>query len=122
VPNQIQVLVGATGNIEFTRVLRDMRWGRMWTNRLPRPYPGEPWGLDNGAYGAWKNGTPWNGDTFLHMVDRCQGLHKPYVSVLPDIVGGGIWRFRMGRRLRMYDRPSPAATLSRDSSWEELMC
>lgn len=54
-------------------------------------YSGEPFGVDNGAFPAWQNDTPWPEKAFLKMIDRVMVLgRQPYLCVLPDIVGGGL--------------------------------
>ena len=47
--------------------------------------------LDNGAFGAWKNGDEWDDKLFYKIVDRlCLDGINPYFVVIPDIVCGGL--------------------------------
>jgi hypothetical protein len=85
------VLVGETEDPRHLRVLRELGWGRMFVNRTPKPYPGERWGLDNGAYRDWLRGVPFDGDHFLRRVERAMKAGTPYLAVAPDLVAGG-WR------------------------------
>lgn len=57
--------------------------------RVPRWETGDPapFMLDNGAWGAFASGRPWNGDHFLRAVDVL-GAHVDAI-VAPDIVCGG---------------------------------
>jgi len=87
----MRVLVGeGTGGV--SSLLKELGWGRMWIARTRNiyTYPGEPWGLDNGAYGDWINGRAFDEEAWLKVVDKAQAVpEKPYLAVLPDIVGGG---------------------------------
>jgi hypothetical protein len=47
-----------------------------------------PFALDNGAWGAFSRGEPWNEGAFLRALDVC-GPTADWV-VLPDIVAGGL--------------------------------
>lgn len=55
----------------------------------PMPRDGEPWALDNGAFGAWKNGRTWSESAFAASLDHAQKVHSPLFAVLPDEVGDG---------------------------------
>lgn len=83
------VLVGETGDPRHLRVLRELGWGRMYVSRTPRPYPGEPWGFDNGAFRDWLAGREFDGDRFLRRVERAMKAGMPYLAVAPDLVAGG---------------------------------
>jgi hypothetical protein len=50
-----------------------------------------PWAFDNGAFGAWKAGRPFDADAFLRALDRiaADNLHPDFI-VAPDIVAGGL--------------------------------
>lgn len=87
----MKVMVGE-GSVGFTTLLERLGWGRMWIARTRNiyTYPGEPWGLDNGAYGDWTRGESFQSDAFLAVLDKAQAVAEPpYLAVLPDIVGGG---------------------------------
>jgi hypothetical protein len=45
-----------------------------------------PYALDNGAYGAWKNGTPWDEGSFMELLERARKSHFPLWVVVPDVV------------------------------------
>jgi hypothetical protein len=51
------------------------------------PYPWLPYALDNGAFPAWTNGTPWDADAFLRILDRAAAAAQPPIWVAaPDVV------------------------------------
>ena len=83
-------LTGSTGSREIIRFLIENRWGRIWIDRLPLPYKGEPWGFDNGAFTDWLKGKAFDGDLFLKRLNRAYGVGVPYLAVVPDIVAGGL--------------------------------
>lgn len=60
----------------------------MWTDK-PKPYPGELWGFDNGAFAAWKKGLPFPEEEYRKRLQIALGVGIPYLAVVPDIVGGG---------------------------------
>ena len=54
------------------------------------PFPGEPWGFDNGAFGFWTRGNRFEEDVFQRRFERGYATgNRPYLAVAPDIVGGG---------------------------------
>ena len=72
-------------------------WGRMWIarDRNIYTYPGEPWGLDNGAFRDWKEGIPFDGDLFLRVIEKAKKHPEPYLAVIPDKPGDGPETIRM---------------------------
>jgi len=99
------VLLGDTRQHELVRMLEERGWGRMWVDRRPEPYPGEPWGFDNGAFSDWTAGRPFDADAFERRLERARRTETaPYMAVLPDLVAGGLrsldfslsWRERIG--------------------------
>ena len=77
----------------WSELLQELGWGRMWIARTRNiyTYPGEPWGLDNGAFMDWRRGVSFDEDAWLNVLERAQAVpEKPYLAVLPDIVGGGL--------------------------------
>lgn len=47
--------------------------------------------VDNGAFGCFKSGKPFNSELFLMNVDRVNKLNlSPLFIVCPDIVAGGL--------------------------------
>lgn len=84
-------MVGDTRGARVTRRLRALGWGRVWDatrGRSVQRYEGERWGLDNGAFGAWRRGEEWDGGAFLEGVDRCLETAGalPMWGALPDVV------------------------------------
>lgn len=69
--------------------LRDAGWGMLLApgSRPPRPYPGMPWCLDNGAWTAHTQGTPWDDAGFRRLVSEW-GVGADWIAA-PDIVMGG---------------------------------
>ena len=65
-------------------------WGRMYMDRTPQPFPGEPWAWDNGAYQAYLRGETLNIDQWKKRTALAVGAPTPYLAVLPDIVAGGL--------------------------------
>lgn len=68
--------------------------------RGPRTlYEGEEWAFDNGAFPWWKEGKPFDENTFQRRLEKCYNIlpYPPYLAVLPDIVAGGdaSWDFSM---------------------------
>jgi len=51
--------------------------------------------LDNGAYGCWARGEPFDAYPFLRLLKQCMG-HKKYFdfSIIPDKVGAGMHSLR----------------------------
>lgn len=108
------VLLGefTSGKAAATRYLERYRWGRMWVTKGPHSdYEGEPFGIDNGAFSAWRNAKPWNADAFLKRVDAALAFGTmPVLAITPDIVAGGLrslefslaWRDRLPDHLPWY--------------------
>lgn len=61
----------------------------MFSINQVKPSIAEPYGIDNGVFGAWRKGVAWDEKKFLKNVDRSYIYHPPIITVLPDIVGGG---------------------------------
>jgi hypothetical protein len=87
------VLLGefTTGKAPASPYLRRHGWGRMWVTKGPHfDYEGEPYGIDNGAFSAWRKGTSWEPAGFLRRVDAVlAATHPPVLAVTPDVVAGG---------------------------------
>lgn len=89
----MKVLLGEGTGGYIEPLIRRYGWGRMWIarDRNIYTYPGEPWGLDNGAYKDWVHGRSFDESAWLRVVDKAEAVpEKPYLAVLPDIVGGGV--------------------------------
>ncbi len=85
----MNVLTGSTRSRKMVSKLRARGWGRMFVLDKPTPYPGEPWGFDNGAYGHWRHGEVFDNHAYAQRLERAHGIGTPYMAVLPDIVGQG---------------------------------
>lgn len=109
--SKITWMTGSTRSRLLVARLADMGWGRMVTldSRIA-PYPEEPWGLDNGAYGAWRNGTEWPDEKWLKSLEWAKSQPvTPYLCVLPDRVADPTslsfslaWQERLPRELPWY--------------------
>ena len=78
-------MVGDTSCTNIIAQLQKHGWGRMVVTNNITPYPGEPWGFDNGAYGWWQKDEPFEEDTYLRRLERAYSKGVPYLAVLPDI-------------------------------------
>ena len=67
--------------------LRDCDWRLLLTPTHPTPYRDLRFAIDNGAWTAYKNNTPFDSEAFEALVERL-GCAADFV-VLPDIVGAG---------------------------------
>ncbi|WP_051276524.1 hypothetical protein [Desulfovirgula thermocuniculi] len=83
-------LIGDTFDRRVVGVAASLGWGRMFLLKPPRPYPGEPWGFDNGAFRCYLRGEPFDRDGFLRRLERAYAAGRPYLAVAPDIVAGGL--------------------------------
>jgi len=50
------------------------------------PKQGIPWALDNGVFGAWKNGKSWSEEPFYQYLES-YAAWKPLWAVVPDSIG-----------------------------------
>ena len=93
----MKVLVGeCTG--KPARRIEALGWGRMWIARGRNiyTYPGEPWGLDTGAYRDWADNVPFDDDLFRRAVDKALAQpESPILAVVPDAPGNGMETLRM---------------------------
>lgn len=83
------VLTGDTRSKKLVSLLQEHGWGRMVIDRGIRPYPGEKWGFDNGAFRDWRKGKRFDETAFLRRLDIAYIIGTPYIAVTPDIVAGG---------------------------------
>lgn len=86
----MKVLVGENPSRRMRERAREYGWGQMYVYREPRPYEGEPWGFDNGAYLDWRRGREFDRERYLRDLGRAMGIGRPYLAVAPDIVAGGM--------------------------------
>lgn len=84
------VLLGDTRSKKNVETLKRLGWGRMRILNMTKPFDGEPWALDNGAFGAWRGGKPFDADGFRRRVAKALTMPRPFMCVLPDIVAGGL--------------------------------
>ena len=85
----MQILLGETRKLSFVKMMETLGWGRICTVQIPRPYPGEPWAFDNGAFGAWLKDLPFPEVQFLKRLDVAFKVGIPYFGVVPDLVAQG---------------------------------
>ncbi len=85
------VLVGDTRSHKNVALLKGLGWGRMRVLNMTKAWEGEPWALDNGAFGAWRGGRPFDAAGFRKRVAKAEAMTPlPFMCVLPDIVAGGL--------------------------------
>jgi hypothetical protein len=91
---EIVAITGDTRSRELLKILRKHGIGRMFISTPIRPYPGEKWGFDNGAFKDYLHGKKFDADRFLRCLEKAiriaEEYHPPYLAVLPDIVKGGL--------------------------------
>jgi hypothetical protein len=81
------LLVGECGGWRV-RGMQQRGWGRMFVVRRITPYPGEPWGFDNGAFVAWRLGQPWPEQDWLRRLEAAVKIDPaPQLAIVPDVVG-----------------------------------
>ena len=73
-------------------------WGRMYIDRTPNPFPGEPWAWDNGAWQAHVQGKPLDIELWKHRTRLATAAPTPYMAILPDIVAGGLKSLELSAR------------------------
>ncbi len=84
------LLTGDTRSRQLLRELQKHGIGRMFIDHVPTPYPGEPWGFDNGAFRDWRNGRKFDGDAYLCRLEKAYAVGRPYIAIVPDLVAGGL--------------------------------
>lgn len=77
---------GDTRSKKIIKMLQDKGIGRTVIGNRIKPYPGEHWVFDNGAYRDWKAGREFDHDAYMRRVEMAQGIGTPYFAVLPDVV------------------------------------
>ena len=89
----MKIFVGDTRSSKRIPFLQENAIGRMLVDRKVNLYPGEIWAWDNGAYRDWQSGCNMRGPDYesliLSRIERVYDLGKPYLAVLPDLVGKG---------------------------------
>lgn len=59
--------------------------GVLFSPERTRHYPGVPFAIDNGAFGAWKRGDKWDELAFCRVVEKYAAYHPLFV-VAPDVI------------------------------------
>lgn len=88
----LRVYVGQTRSGDLIEELEGYGFGEC-TSRGELPPRRSPWFLDNGAFGDWKAGRPFDGEAFQADITRLRNSvmsTAPDFIVCPDIVAGGI--------------------------------
>lgn len=90
-----KILVSESTGEEIKHWYSKLGWGRMWSRSYGLPYPGEPWGFDNGAWHAAEHGKAFPVELFQKRVEEghrrsLEITTPPFVAVAPDIVHGGL--------------------------------
>lgn len=86
----MKVYVGQSRSEKMIRELRDYGFGEC-VSRGELPPRRYPWFLDNGAFGDWGAGRPFDGEAFLEDLARIHHFTTtPDFVVCPDIVAGGL--------------------------------
>lgn len=60
--------------------------GVLFSPERTRFYNGVPFAIDNGAFGAWRRGDPWDANLFKSVVLKF-AKHQPLFVVCPDAIG-----------------------------------
>lgn len=85
----MRVYVGQARGAKLVRRLWELGIGEC-TARGELPPRRRPWFFDNGAFGDWKAGRPFQPEPFLADIDAIyRSIDRPEFIVLPDIVAGG---------------------------------
>jgi len=71
-------------------ILKRNGWGRLFCAEVSKPYDGEHWAVDNGAYKSWQDGTEWNGKDFMDRIEKQMKIGNPDFAVVPDIPTKGL--------------------------------
>ncbi|WP_457679206.1 hypothetical protein [Thermovibrio sp.] len=86
-------LTGDTRSSRLVALLRKHKIARFYIRKPIRPYPGETWGFDNGAFGDYLKGKEFDSDRYKRALEGAlkiaEKFHPPCLAVIPDIVGGG---------------------------------
>lgn len=87
---RVNVYVGQTRSAKLIAELSGYGFGEM-ACRGELPPRRAPWAFDNGAFGDWKAGRPFDGERFWQDVEVLERVDAPPdFLVCPDIVAGGV--------------------------------
>lgn len=98
---KITVLVGERPSAKVRNIAQANGWGQMFIYCDPKPYSGEPWGFDNGAYLDWRNGRDFDEDRYMRALMVALKVGRPYMAVVPDLVGQGVASLDFSMRWRV---------------------
>jgi hypothetical protein len=84
------VMVGDTRSKRMIQMLQRNNMSRMCLAMKPSPWEGEKWGFDNGAFGWWIKGQPFNELVFALRLQQALAVGVPYMAVVPDLVAKGM--------------------------------
>lgn len=88
----MKVYVGQTRSGNLIEELKSYGFGEC-VSRGELPPRRTPWLLDNGAFGDWKAGRPFDGEAFQRDIEKLRRsgtAQLPDFIVCPDIVAGGL--------------------------------
>lgn len=86
----MKVYVGQARGSKLIARLSELGFGEM-TTRTEIPPRRTPWAFDNGAFGDWKAGEPFNETAFRVALDKLPGVPQaPDFLVVPDKVAAGL--------------------------------
>ncbi len=108
-------ITGDCRSREFVAIMQKYGWGRMVIGQKIRPYSGEPWCFDNGAWRDYKNGRAFDEQAFLGRLAMAEEIGTPYMAVVPDIVMGGAGSLAFSNG--WIERLDRFGTIARNWSW-----
>lgn len=86
----MRVFVGQTRSRSLLKELTSYGFGEI-TQRHELPPRRLPWAFDNGAFGDWRAGRPFDADQYRAALVKAQTISaRPYFVAVPDRVAGGI--------------------------------
>jgi len=88
----IQIQTGEISNgSKRLEWFRRLGWGRCFVARPVKPFDGEPWFFDNGAFRAFRAGESFPTAAFkTRLAKAVSSGCQPSFAVIPDIVAGGL--------------------------------
>lgn len=87
----MKVFIGNDGSKSSIARMIKMGYGMMLTNTYRNPQRFPYYAVDNGAFGCWKSGHAWDGDSFLKLVAHfAKETLEPDFIVTPDKVAEGM--------------------------------
>ena len=84
----VKVYIGQTRSRALVRRLSDLGY-REITQRHELPPRRKPWALDNGAFGDWRAGRPFDAEQFRAALTATQSCTRPDWVAVPDRVAAG---------------------------------